>query len=382
MATSHSGMPHIHANSQANPTEHEREMRAQAKAADHMLKLETNPKCARRGLCIPGKLSKKTAKLLLIVGGVYRKLVAAASGGQPLGSTSSESHGNLEADLLPDDKEERAARAAEAAGKELSCRRKRKPSLQDIHGYEKQILTMAKMHLLATMLIEGPYQTCAWLMKVAKMLFIETWRQELPEVSIQLPSEEVLQVHGFEFLKWDSSPKIINCNLKIFSAIHPNTFHCTEFDPTYGHYEGSLLTKAIAAALFGGPYSVGITFHDYFEPMPLTTVTFILVNMQFCIKEWETGQWVSQDLSTSNMLNKYVAHLRGLMEAHVAARGRISCLQDHWFAFGFEYSGAVPVDEPIYQPITLRSEVCPDTLVFDDDDPTTKPALRYFDNTQ
>ncbi|KAG9089976.1 hypothetical protein FRC06_001263 [Ceratobasidium sp. 370] len=355
MATSHSGMPHVHANSQANPTECEQEMRAQAKAADCMLKLETKPKCAHRGLGIPGKLSKKTAKLLSIVGGVYRKLVAAASGGQPLGSMSSESHSNLEADLLLDDEEERAARAAEAAGKELSCRRKRKPSSQDIHRYKKQILTTAKMHLLATTLIEGPYQTCAWLMKVAKMLFIEAWRQELPEVPIQLPSEEVLQVmvnslamsrrqikpairpmveHGFEFLKWDSSPEIINRNLKIFSAIHPNAFYCTEFDPTYGHYESSLLTKAIAAALFGGPYSVGVTFRDYFEPMPLTTVTFILANMQFCIEEWEAGQWVSQDLSTSDMLNKYVAHLQGLKEAHAAVRGHIGRLQDHWFAFG------------------------------------------------
>ncbi|KAG9082203.1 hypothetical protein FRC06_005170 [Ceratobasidium sp. 370] len=233
------------------------------------------------------------------------------------------------------------------------------------------------------------------------MLFIETWHQELPEVPIQLPSEEVLQVmvnslatscgqiklairpmmeHGFEFLKWDSSPEIINRNLKIFSTIHLNAFHCTEVDPTYGHYESSLLTKAIAAALFGGPYTVGVTFHDYFEPMPLTTVAFIL--MQFCIEEWETGQWVSQDLSTSDMLNKYVAHLRGLKEARAAARGRIGRLQDHWFAFGLEYSGAVPVDEPIYQPITLQSEVCPDTPVFDDDNPTTKPALGYFNNVQ
>ncbi|KAG8728868.1 hypothetical protein FRC10_004508, partial [Ceratobasidium sp. 414] len=309
MATSYFGMPHVRANPR-KPTEHEREMRARAKVADHMSKLEAKPKRARRGLRIPDKLSKKTAKLFSVVCGAYRKLVAAASGGRPLAGDSSKSRGNLEDDLLPDDEEERVAEAAEAAGKEPSHRRKRKPSSQDVHGYEKQILTTAKMHLFAITLIEGPYQTRAWLIKVAKIVFIITWRQELPEVPVQLPSEEVLQVmvnslatsrgqvklvirpmmeHGLELVKWDSSPEVINRNLEIFSTVHPNAFHCTEYYPMYGHYESSLLTKAIAAALFGGPYSVGVTFRDYFEPMPLTTVAFILANMQFCIEEWETG---------------------------------------------------------------------------------------------
>ncbi|KAG9083679.1 hypothetical protein FS749_005841, partial [Ceratobasidium sp. UAMH 11750] len=386
-ATSSSGMPPIRASS-GNPTEREREMRARAKVADRMARVEAKPKRAHRGLRLPGKLSKKTAKLFSVVYGAYRKLIAAASAKRPTAPKSSGSRGNIEDDLMSDGEVEGVAQAAEAAGQESSRRRRRKPSSQDVHGYEKLILTTAKLHLFAITLVEGAYQTRAWLMKVAKIVFIETWRQELPEVPLQLPSEEVLQVmvnnlatargqvklvirpmmeHGFEFLKWDSSAETINRNLKIFSTIHPNAFHCLEFNPMYGHYESSLLTKAIAAALFGGPNSVGVTFRDYFEPMPLTAVAFILANMQFCIEEWETGQWVPRDLSTSDMLNKYVAHLRGLKEARAAARGRMARSQGHWFDFGFEYSGATPLTAPIYQPITLRSEVRPDTPITDDD---------------
>ncbi|KAG9088293.1 hypothetical protein FRC06_002110 [Ceratobasidium sp. 370] len=262
-------------------------------------------------------------------------------------------------------------------------------------------------------LLEGAYQTRAWLVKMAKIVFIETWCQELPDVPIELPSPEVLQVmvnslatsrgqvklairpileYGFGFLKWDSSPKATNDNLRTFSTLHPNAFHCTKFNPLYGHYESELLTKSITAALFSGPYSVGITFRDYFDPLLLTTVTFILANMQFCLEEWETGQFQPRDLKTSDMLNKYIAHLQGLKEAHQAAKGRMARLQEHWFKFGFEFSGAVPVQEPAYQPIMLRSQVWPDTPISDDDcdmadqsvdsnnepeEPETHPDGRY-----
>ncbi|KAG8732314.1 hypothetical protein FRC10_001016, partial [Ceratobasidium sp. 414] len=47
---------------------------------------------------------------------------------------------------------------------------------------------------------------------------------------------------------------------------------------------------------------------------------------------------------------------------------------EHWFDFGFEFSGAIPDHEPLYQPITLRSEVRPDTPVSDDDHSMHKPA--------
>ncbi|KAG9076856.1 hypothetical protein FRC06_009245 [Ceratobasidium sp. 370] len=89
---------------------------------------------------------------------------------------------------------------------------------------------------------------------------------------------------------------------------------------------------------------------------------------------------------TSDMLNKYVAHLQGLKAAQSAARGRMRRLQEHWFEFGFEYSGTMPVNDPIYQPITQRSEVRPDTPISDEDDdliaeqPTDEPWFLLSDD--
>ncbi|KAG8730499.1 hypothetical protein FRC10_002648 [Ceratobasidium sp. 414] len=145
----------------------------------------------------------------------------------------------------------------------------------------------------------------------------------------------------------------------------------------YGHYESSLLTKAIAAALFGGPYSVGITFHDYFEPMPLITVTFILANMQFCIEQWETGQWVPRDLSTSDMLNKYVVHLQGLKEARAAAQGRMGHLQDHWFDFGFHVHPDTPISDDGNPAIGSALELSSDAQMDLSEEPETYPDGCY-----
>ncbi|KAG9097484.1 hypothetical protein FRC06_007491, partial [Ceratobasidium sp. 370] len=180
----------------SDPTEREKEMRAQAKAAQRMLDLEAEPKpVSRQGLRTPGHIKKKTAKLLAAVRVGYDKLVRAMAGSAPLEPSSSHSRGNLEDDLVPNNEEELAAKAAEAVGKDLRRRNcKRKPTSCNVHGYERQILTTAKLHLFALSLVEGPYQTRTWFLKMAKVIFAETWHQELPKVPIHDPSEEILQV--------------------------------------------------------------------------------------------------------------------------------------------------------------------------------------------
>ncbi|KAG8726836.1 hypothetical protein FRC10_006681, partial [Ceratobasidium sp. 414] len=272
-STAHSGMPSTR-EKVGKPTAHERDKRARLKAAARMFNLDPKP-LTRRGIRLKHAFTSKTAKVMAAVRDLYDKLFHAAPDRSSGGLGASESHGNLDDDLVPDNEEERVAKAAEAAGEE-PVPRKRKPSSRDIHGYEKQILTTAKMHLFAITLLEGVYQTQAWFLKMARIIFIETWRQELPNVPIQAPSEEILQImvnslatargqiklavrpiveYGLEFLKWDSSPKAVDKNIQVFSLVHPNTFHCLEFRPAYGHYESSLVTKCIAAALFNGPNS-------------------------------------------------------------------------------------------------------------------------------
>ncbi|KAG8706172.1 hypothetical protein FRC09_002545 [Ceratobasidium sp. 395] len=286
-------------------------------------------------------------------------------------------------DLLEDNEAELAAAGAEASGSELrKSGRKRKPAARDVHGNERYILTMAKMHLFAYALMEGSYQTRGLFLRWSLPVFEETWSQELPGVAYEPPSHQALQVmvnslatyrckvkealrplvqYAYGFDKPASTPAAINRNIEIFRSIHPNRFHCIDYLPPYGHYESDILAHAIAVSLFGSPSSIGVMFRSFFSPMPLTVVAFILANMQFCIEEFEHGQYSSHDLNASDMLNKYVAHLRGLKEAAAGARARMNRLQDYWFDFGFEYSGAMEVDDPYTQQITLRADIRPDT---------------------
>ncbi|KAG9088220.1 hypothetical protein FRC06_002163 [Ceratobasidium sp. 370] len=78
------------------------------------------------------------------------------------------------------------------------------------------------------------------------------------------------------FIKPPSNDTDVNHNLTIFWAVHLNAFHCTEFSPPYGHYESDLVTHAIACTMFSTPTSIGVVHHEFFKPMPLTTVVFVL----------------------------------------------------------------------------------------------------------
>ncbi|KAG9096298.1 hypothetical protein FRC06_008817 [Ceratobasidium sp. 370] len=297
-------------------------------------------------------------------------------------------------DLMSDNEEQRVAAAAAASGREPKRGRKKKPAARDIHGNERFVLTVAKQHLFAYALTEGAWQTRGLFARWAPPVYIETWEQELPGVPIEPPSPETIQImvnglatgrgkvkdvlrpftqYTFGFEKPALNNEAIDRNLAIFREIHPNRFHCLEYQPAYGHYESNALSQAIAVALFSNPTSVGVTFRNYFDPMPLTTVAFVLANdidylqVQFCIEEYEHGQYQPHDLNAADMLNKYVAHLRGLKEARAGAKARMLRLQQEWFDYGFEYSGAMMIDDPYTQMITLRSEIRPDTPPADDE---------------
>ncbi|KAG8688322.1 hypothetical protein FRC09_012965 [Ceratobasidium sp. 395] len=270
-------------------------------------------------------------------------------------------------DLVTDDKELHAAAAAEANGQHPKGGRKKKPAARNVHGNERHMLTAVKHALFGYAVVEGAWPTRALLKRWVLELWTEVWEVELPGVPPEPPSDETVQViinglptfrckikdlarlfteHKVGFIKPATTPEAINHNIDLFKTIHPNKFHCLEYDPVYGHYESPLLAQAIAHLIF---------------PTSEKDVHFRLAKLQFCIEEYETGQHQARDLNAADMLNKYVAHLRGLKEASLAAKGHMARLQKEWFDYGFAYSGAMEVDDPYTQVITLRSEVRPDT---------------------
>ncbi|QRV81049.1 hypothetical protein RhiJN_09064 [Ceratobasidium sp. AG-Ba] len=159
-------------------------------------------------------------------------------------------------------------------------------------------------------------------------------------------SKEALQPFTefyFGFKKPATTPEAIAHNIKLAQKLLPNNFHCLLCDPAYGHYESKALKMAIAIVLFGNPGA-----------------------MQFSIEEYQTGRFQARELNASDMLNKYVAHLRGLKAARRKAKGRFKRLAQEWFDFGFEYSGAMELEDPFDQTVTQASNVRPDTLTMEE----------------
>ncbi|KAG9118480.1 hypothetical protein FRC07_006999 [Ceratobasidium sp. 392] len=267
--------------------------------------------------------------------------------------------------------------------------RKRKPSARDLFGYQREVILAAKTRLLAYSLKEGALQTRGTFASWSIKCWLEAMAEITPHLDPHSPTSDIQQIminglasgrgrfkdpirslvqYRLDFIKSAMTTEEINHNLEVFNSVHPNSFHCLRQNPDYGHYENPLLTHAIAATVFANPNAPGAVHCEMFNPVPLTTVAFVLAIVQFCLEEWETGQFQARDLSMTDMLNKYVAHLRGLKEARAAAKGRMKRLQQHWFDFGYEYSGAVRPSEPYYQPITLRGNVRPDTPEFEFED--------------
>ncbi|KAG9084998.1 hypothetical protein FRC06_003774, partial [Ceratobasidium sp. 370] len=209
----------------------------------------------------------------------------------------------LRHELLPDNEEDLAHDDALRQGKQPTGGRKKKPLARDFTGIRRQILTLAKVHLFAFALSEGIYQTRATFMMWAALVHEVTWHMELPDVPYVVATTEELEVmvnylatlrgkmkervrpivgplRGFNHCV--ATQQDIQDNLDLFHELHPNSFHCT---------------------------------------------------MQFCIEEWSNGYFMSRDLGTANMLDKYEAHLVGLKDLRKVAPKRLQSMQDGWFEY-------------------------------------------------
>ncbi|KAG9084323.1 hypothetical protein FRC06_004123, partial [Ceratobasidium sp. 370] len=327
------------------------------------------------------RLGKVSDRLARVVREHHRRREVAARAGIALEDQQDPSGSQqLERDQVPD-KGAPHASSSEEMGSEVAGR-KPKASARDLRGYDRQIVAAAKLHLLAYSLKEGAVQPRATFMHWASKSWRVTWRQQLPHLELQAASPMIKSIlvnslatgrgrfkdpvrplveFKLGFIKPPSNDADVNHNLTIFRAVHPNAFHCTEFSPPYGHYESDLVTHAIACTMFSTPTSIGVVHREFFKPMPLTTVAFVLAMIQFCIEEWETGYFKPHDLNMTDTLHKYVAHLRGLKEARSGAKKRMKALQKKWFEFGYQYSGATAITQEYHQPITLRRDIRPDT---------------------
>ncbi|KAG8685654.1 hypothetical protein FRC09_014612 [Ceratobasidium sp. 395] len=107
----------------------------------------------------------------------------------------------------------------------------------------------------------------------------------------------------------------IGNNRDIMQDIYPLWFHCDHPRNCTGHYQAEILAMAIAMALFYGENSPSVLFHEFFNPIPIPTLAFILTMIEFCLSEWTTGNHVPRDLKSvgkDGLLNMYLSHMENL----------------------------------------------------------------------
>ncbi|CAE7174718.1 unnamed protein product [Rhizoctonia solani] len=296
------------------------------------------------------------------------------------------------ADELLEDDEEMIAQAEAYAKLTWPLRpsriRKPKPLARDVSGIDRQILTMAKIHLFAYALVEGIYQTRSTFLRWASDVHEATSQVELPDRPYNKPKHEIYEimvnsiatrrgkakellrefvarVSGFR--QNMKKHEVIQCNIDIFNRLYPNNFHCKSFKPRQGDYEHPEIGHCIALVIFYGPNSVGVLYPEYFREMPLTAVAFCLAIWQFCLEEWASGWRQNGDLGAGAMREKYEAQLAGLKELRRIAPRRMSRLQNEWRDYVIDYSGALldPAEQSTVDlagPLQMR----PDTPEQDD----------------
>ncbi|KAF8594186.1 hypothetical protein BDV93DRAFT_179855 [Ceratobasidium sp. AG-I] len=291
---------------------------------------------------------------------------------------------------LLDDDEEVLAQAEAFAKMEWP------PLARDVSGVHRQVLILAKIHLLAYALVQGVYQTRATYLRWAESVYFATWNMELPTTHFERPEHEYFEimvnsiatlrgkvkerlrpftamVAGFQHCTTDQ--EVIQENLRKFNLIYPNSFHCKSYSPRKGHYEHPEIGHCIAVALFHGPGSVGVMFPDYFTDMPLTVAAFALALWLFCIEEWSRGWHQNGDLGMAAMREKYESQLAGLKALRAIAPLRMEKLQKEWCKYVMEYSGAMLTHkDTVPSEDACQSEMRPDTPEFEADDEAWEEA--------
>ncbi|KAJ1303018.1 hypothetical protein OPQ81_011219 [Rhizoctonia solani] len=259
-------------------------------------------------------------------------------------------------ELFPDHEEELSHAEAIRFGAWPDSIRKPKPRVNDYFGTEHHALTLAKVHLYAVALVEDPYMTQGLAMLTASVVHEDTWLANLSGVAYSPAMCEQCEIAGFGFIWAADTEEDFLQNEDLFELVK-DSFYCISFDPPEGHYKSREIHRAIGAGLFNSPNSVGILYQDYFNPMPLAVVAFVIAVMEFCIEEWSSGFFEHADLDTKNMLEKYRFHLSELEALRDILSDLVTKLQKEWFEYGMKYScsSRAPCQSNSRQP-THRSE--------------------------
>ncbi|KAK6977401.1 hypothetical protein R3P38DRAFT_526670 [Favolaschia claudopus] len=122
----------------------------------------------------------------------------------------------------------------------------------------------------------------------------------------------IASAYGF---KTGSSDKVKDKNIATYKMLlEESAFHYKDPETRTGFAKNDIIMDAIVATWFKTKSGRGITYSDYFSPIPLVTLALIFTVIEFGIQEWSTGQF--QQATFDETANKvvYDNHLRDLID--------------------------------------------------------------------
>ncbi|KAG8705029.1 hypothetical protein FRC09_003196 [Ceratobasidium sp. 395] len=265
-------------------------------------------------------------------------------------------------------------------------------------GKRGRVASHAIPHLLSVAIRKGAYQGQDVYFKWARREYIRAWKKLYPKIKYKRPPRHLLRLMILRIsgLRSDikkrvrplmarlhklrnpgSSDERLERNRQVCHRLLPNAFHCLNFIADKDYYKHPHLTEVISEAFFGHPESPVILHHKDYKLMPLPAVALVLMMMQECLQEWDTGCLRVRDNHCKQQRAVFDAHLHGLNTYQGKARGRLADLQYEWFVAGMEHAGIRVVEaseeqdlsQDFCQPVSRACFIESDS----DSEPTPEP---------
>ncbi|KAJ7059630.1 hypothetical protein C8F01DRAFT_1254545 [Mycena amicta] len=141
-------------------------------------------------------------------------------------------------------------------------------------------------------------------------------------------------------------PSILKANnMTAHTLKMANAFIFKDYSNKTGMYGSGLIPKAVNAVWFANRRDEGPTFPEFFKPLPIPALAFMLTVIENCIDEWVTGTKTPIPFTANDYRSMYQGHVMSLkrFEQYTADYGILDNLRKSLYDNGRFHSGAQPI---------------------------------------
>ncbi|KAF8531839.1 hypothetical protein JB92DRAFT_3138632 [Gautieria morchelliformis] len=116
-----------------------------------------------------------------------------------------------------------------------------------------------------------------------------------------------------------------------------------------GLFENPCAARILRTQWFADAHDEGVSFHVYFNPIPLPTLALVFTAIENCVEEWKDGRFHSIDFTEKLYRKKYERHLSNLenWSHHPQGKHILARLQQRLHDSARAFSGAGPLQNPL-----------------------------------